>query len=92
MSNKLHCEDCRWWTLITEQGATINDTARGRCRGRAPIGTAVVMPVVNKIANTVTPQLIEVTVRSVTGANWEACGDFKAIVELAEAKLKMGAG
>lgn len=83
--NKLHCEDCEWWKLIHEKDSELNSIGKGRCHGRAPTGMPVIMPAVNRIANTVTPQIIEVTVWPITGASCEICGDFKMIVTPVEA-------
>lgn len=71
----MKCKDCDWWKLL-EEGAPLNGAQKGRCHGRAPTVTAVVMPKVNQIANTVTPQIVEITVWPVTPADCEACGDF----------------
>lgn len=72
----MKCKDCGWWKLL-EKGAPLNGAQKGRCHGRAPTATAVVMPKLNQITNTVTPHIIEVTVWSITGEDCEACGDSK---------------
>ena len=84
--SKMQCKDCGWWKII-EEGAPFNGVEKGRCQGRAPTVTAVVMPQVNQIANTVTPQIVEVTVWPVTPSTCEACGDFK---EAVKKKMKSG--
>lgn len=71
------CEKCGWWKLIEDKGQSSNGARKGRCHGRAPTASAVVMPQVNQIANTVTPSIVEVTLWPITGAGCEACGDFK---------------
>ena len=72
----MKCKDCGWWKLL-EKGAPLNGEESGRCRGRSPTVAVVVLPKVNQIANTVTPQITEITVWPTTPASCEACGDFK---------------
>lgn len=77
----MKCKDCGWWKPMNDG----NDGARmGRCRGRAPSVTVVVVPKVNQIANTVIPQLTEVTAWPTTPADCEACGDFKTCLKVPE--------
>lgn len=80
----MNCKDCKWWKLIDE-GDSLDGAAKGRCHGKAPTATAVAMPKINQIANTITPQIIEVTVWPVTGATCEACKDFAEILSGIEA-------
>ena len=71
------CEDCGWWKLIEDKDRPLNGVKSGRCGGGGPTVTAVVMPAVNQIANTVTPQIVEVTLWPILPATCEACGVFK---------------
>lgn len=68
------CKECDWWRLLKDDNT--NGMEKGRCHRRAPIGTAVVMPVLNQISRQVTPQIIEVSVWPITGSDCEVCGDF----------------
>ncbi len=70
------CKECNWWKSTGDSGSG-NGAEQGRCHGRAPTVTAVVMPVVHQISGEVTPQILEVTVWPVTGASCEGCGDFR---------------
>jgi len=71
------CKDCGWWKLLEDNSGQLNGSRRGHCHGRAPSVTAIVMPKVNQIANTVTPQIVEITTWPVTPGDCDACGDFK---------------
>ncbi len=71
------CKECDWWKLTGDKSNQANGSEKGRCLGRAPSATAVVMPAVNQFTHEVTPQIIEVTLWPTVGAACDACGDFK---------------
>lgn len=72
----MKCKDCFWCHVIDEK-AEQNGTKKGRCHGRAPIATPVVMPVINKFTQEMLPQIVEVTLWPTVGLDCSACGDFK---------------
>ncbi len=82
------CKDCDWWKLIEDKSGQLNGGVKGRCRGRAPTVTAVVMPVMHQIIGKVTPQILEVTVWPITGAVNEACGDFRDSIIRSDAEVQ----
>ncbi len=74
------CKGCSWWKLIEEKNST-NGGQKGRCLSGHPTASAVVMPVMHQISREVIPQIIEVTSWPLTGADADACGDFKPNVK-----------
>lgn len=71
------CRECNWWHPLSGN-VTANADQKGRCHGRAPTATVISMPNINQIAQTVTPQFLELTAWPQVGAGCEECGDFKA--------------
>ena len=71
----MKCENCRFW----EQKENIsqgNDVWMGYCRRNPPIATGCFVPKAGRIAGTVTPQLVEMTIwPKVSANNW--CGEFE---------------
>ncbi len=72
----MNCEDCRFW-LRKEEAAPTNGMIKGICVRYPPKATGSFLPVVNRIANTVKPQLMETTTWPTTNnAQW--CGEHEA--------------
>lgn len=71
------CDSCHFWERKeTDKPVSSKGEGAGACRCKPPVATAVVMPHINQIAQTVTHQLMETTVWPVTFANgW--CGCYK---------------
>ena len=71
------CEECKDWEPITDGPvlAGNNGIQRGRCHCRAPVATPVVMPQINKITQQLIPQVLELTLWSITLPDMY-CGEF----------------
>lgn len=71
----MKCEDCRFWEE-KENANPGNGVRMGFCRRNPPIATGCFVPKAGRIAGTVTPQLVEMTIWPQTQAGaW--CGEGK---------------
>ena len=72
----MKCEDCRFWE--EKKGAKPSNGARmGYCRRNPPIATGCFVPKPGRIAGSITPQLVEMTLwPQVSANNW--CGEFES--------------
>ncbi len=74
---EMKCENCRFW-LRKKEAAPTNGMIKGICVRYPPKGTGSFLPVANRIANTVQPQLFETTTWPTTNnAQW--CGEWRKI-------------
>lgn len=78
----MKCENCRFW-LRKEEAVPGNGMIKGICVRYPPTATGSFVPIVNRIANTMTPKLIETTVWPTTNnAQW--CGEARVLTEQEE--------
>ena len=71
----MKCENCRFWEEKKEIKPG-NGVRMGFCRRNPPIATGCFVPKAGRIAGTVTPQLVEMTIwPQVSANNW--CGEFE---------------
>ena len=77
----MNCENCRFW----EEKKKINPgngVRMGFCRCNPPIATGCFVPKPGRIAGTMTPQLIEMTIwPQVSAINWCGEGEPRILTE-----------
>jgi hypothetical protein len=70
------CENCRFWEE-TKKTVPANGVRMGYCRRNPPIATGCFVPKPGRIAGSITPQLVEMTLwPQVSASNW--CGESEA--------------
>ena len=75
----MKCEGCRFWE---QKGVPNNGVQMGFCRRRPPIATGCFVAKTGRIAGTVTPQFVEMTIwPQVSANNWCGEGEPKILTE-----------
>ena len=76
---EMKCDDCRFWEQVKTAKAG-NGVIMGFCRRNPPIATGCFVPKPGRIAGTVTPQLVEMTIWPKTQAGaWCGEGEKKSL-------------